>query len=78
MGGMPSVQWGLYDNIIRHVRISHAPRFVVDMDKKEEGFFEAINITYEEFAAKKPFEKMNRCSLTMLVNAYLQEKNYGG
>ena len=58
MGGMSSVRWGLYDNIIRHVRISHAPRFVVDMGKTEPGFFGVIKMSYEEFSIKKPSEKM--------------------
>ena len=33
MGGMSSVRWGLYDNIIKHVRISHVVRVGVWGDK---------------------------------------------
>lgn len=32
MGGMPAVKWGRYEDCITHVRISHAPRFVLEME----------------------------------------------
>ena len=58
MGGMPSVKWGRYEERITHVRISHAPRFVLEMDR-ESSLFPKMNISYEEFAKLPPESKMN-------------------
>ena len=57
MGGMPSVQWGRYEERITHVRISHAPRFVIEMDK-ESPLFRKMDVAYEKFATLQPVEKM--------------------
>ncbi|SRR5216684_3642141 len=57
MGGMPSVKWGRYEDRITHVRISHAPRFVLEMDR-DSSLFEKMNISYEDFSKKSPEEKM--------------------
>jgi hypothetical protein len=56
-GGMPAVKWGRYEERITHVRISHAPRFVLEMDRKS-PLFEHMDVTYEEFAVLSPEEKM--------------------
>ena len=59
MGGVPGVRWGRYEDAVHHVRISHAPRFVVGMDTPQGGsLFDKIGVTYEEFARKTPSEKM--------------------
>ena len=60
MGGMPGVLWRRYEEAINHVRISHAPRFVVGM-KTEVGksLFDTIGLSYEHFAKKTPEEKMS-------------------
>ncbi len=58
MGGMPSVKWGRYEDRITHVRISHAPRFVLEMDR-ESSLFKKIGISYDAFAALRPEEKMS-------------------
>lgn len=57
MGGLPSVRWGRYEERITHVRISHAPRFVLEMDR-ESSIFEKMGISYEEFSKLSPEEKM--------------------
>lgn len=59
MGGMPSVKWGRYDEKITHVRISHAPRFVLEMDKeKDKSLFKKLDVSYDEFAKLSAQKKM--------------------
>jgi hypothetical protein len=58
MGGMPSVRWGRYEDKITHVRISHAPRFCLDMDKAE-PLFEKMKISYDEFCVLPATDKMD-------------------
>jgi hypothetical protein len=57
MGGMPSVRWGRYDDRITHVRISHAPRFVLEMDR-ESSLFEKLGVSYDDFCKQTPEGKM--------------------
>lgn len=57
MGGMPSVMWGRYEDKITHVRISHAPRFVLEMDK-DSSLFRKMKISYDDFATLDPHGKM--------------------
>jgi hypothetical protein len=57
-GGMPGVQWGRYEERITHVRISHAPRFVLEMDR-DAPLFQHMKIEYNDFAALTPAEKMD-------------------
>ena len=58
MGGWPEVRWARYEDCITHVRISHAPRFVVEMEDPSR-LFNILGITYEEFRHLSPEEKMN-------------------
>jgi hypothetical protein len=59
MGGAPAVKWGRYEEIITHVRISHAPRFVLEMDRNSPLFkHPAIGIDYDTFCMLAPSEKM--------------------
>ena len=61
MGGETGVRWRRYEDAVRHVRISHAPRFVIGMDVPEgNSLFAKIGMTYEEFARQNPSEKMAR------------------
>lgn len=62
MGGMPSVKWGRYEDRITHVRISHAPRFVLEMDR-DSSLFNKMKISYDEFAKQPPDEKMRHVRL---------------
>ena len=57
LGGMPGVRSGRYDKIITHVRISHAPRFVIEMDR-ESPLFGKIEVPYDDFCKLTPEEKM--------------------
>lgn len=57
LGGMPSVKWGRYEERITHVRISHAPRFVLEMDR-DAPLFAHMRVSYGEFAGLAPEEKM--------------------
>lgn len=57
MGGMPSVKWGRYEDSITHVRISHAPRFVLEMDSNSSLFLK-MKIRYEDFSKLTPDGKM--------------------
>lgn len=57
MGGWPEVRWARYEDCVTHVRISHAPRFVVEMDGAA-PFFSNIGIAYKDFALLSPIEKM--------------------
>lgn len=57
LGGAPAVRWGKYEDRITHVRISHAPRFVIEMTS-EGSLFEKMDITYDDFAQLPSDEKM--------------------
>jgi hypothetical protein len=58
MGGMPAVRWGRYEECITHVRISHAPRFVLEMEK-DAPLFAKMQISYDDFSQLPAEEKMN-------------------
>ena len=64
MGGMPSVKWGRYEERITHVRISHAPRFVLEMDR-DSSLFEIgkMGVSYDEFHKLPPVDKMRHIRL---------------
>jgi len=69
MGGMPQVRWGKYENIITHVRISHAPRFVLQMDGGASLFaHNDIAVTYDQFCGLPASDKMAR------IRAYARSK----
>ncbi len=50
VGGVPEVRWGKYEDCVTHVRVSNAPRFVVDMEKEDGPLFERFQISYDTFA----------------------------
>ena len=56
-GGEPEARWARYEDCISHVRVSHAPRFVVDLDGGSR-LFEKIPVSYDEFAELTDNEKM--------------------
>ncbi|MDE2125601.1 MAG: restriction endonuclease [Armatimonadetes bacterium] len=61
LGGMPAVKWGRYEETITHVRISHAPRFVLEMETDTAShvpLFSKMNISYEDFSKLGAIEKM--------------------
>jgi hypothetical protein len=57
MGGMPAVRWGHYEKCINHVRISHAPRFCLEMENPE-PLFDKLQISYDDFCKLPAKEKM--------------------
>ena len=59
MGGWPEVRWARYEDCITHVRISHAPRFVIEMENPA-PFFKNVGLSYEKFAVLSPEKKMGR------------------
>ena len=57
MGSWPEVRWARYEDCITHVRITHAPRFTIDMENPAR-IFETMGIEYREFARLSDEEKM--------------------
>ena len=57
-GGWPEVRWARYEDCVTHVRISHAPRFVIEMDRVS-PLFRIMDIAYDTFRVLSPKEKMH-------------------
>lgn len=57
-GGKPEVRWGNYEDCVRHVRVSHAPRFVIEMEGDRMSLFEHMNVGYDEFRNLPRADKM--------------------
>ena len=57
MGGWPEVSWARYEACVTHVRVSHSPRFCIEM-KSKSSLFGQIEISYEDFRRLSPAEKM--------------------
>ncbi len=57
LGGWPEVKWARYEECVNHVRISHAPRFVINLEESG-SLFAKMNISYEQFSELSPEEKM--------------------
>ena len=58
VGGEPEARWSRYEDCITHVRVSHAPRFVVQMEEDAPRLFDRLDITYNAFSRLEGFEKM--------------------
>ncbi len=56
-GGEPQARWAKYEDCISHVRVSHAPRFTLDMETKSR-LFDLLPVSYQEFAILPDDEKM--------------------
>lgn len=50
IGGQPEARWAKYEDCVTHVRVSNAPRFVVDMESGDPPLFERFDIPYQQFA----------------------------
>lgn len=50
VGGQAEARWRRYQDCVTHVRVSNAPRFVVDMENSEPPLFERFEISYDDFA----------------------------
>ena len=58
-GGTPAARWARYRDCVTHVRVSNAPRFVIDMESEEPPLFERFDIAYDDFAQLDDDGKMN-------------------
>ena len=57
-GGHPEVRWKLYEDCITHVRVSHAPRFVIQMEQGPR-LFDHLGIGYDQFWRLDVHKKMH-------------------
>ena len=57
-GGYPEARWRRYQECVTHVRVSHAPRFVLEMEGEREPLFGHMGIEYDDFAKLDDDEKM--------------------
>ena len=57
-GGDPEVRWGRYQDCVTHVRVSHSPRFVIEMESDRASLFEHMDIGYDDFAQLEDEGKM--------------------
>ena len=58
IGGEPEVRWKRYEDCITHVRVSNAPRFVVNFEDKRAPLFDQFEIGYAAFSALPDDSKM--------------------
>lgn len=58
-GGTPEARWARYEDCISHVRVSHAPRFVVDVSGESSRLFDRITVPYNDFAQLSDEDKMS-------------------
>ena len=54
---LPEIRWRRYEDCIKGVRISHSPRYMIDMDVSE-NFFDELEISYGEFNGLPIRDKM--------------------
>lgn len=47
-GGVPEVRWARYGQVVSHVRTTHMPRFIINLET-DHSLFEQMEVTYEEF-----------------------------
>ena len=55
---IPEIRWRKYEHCIKGVRISHSPRYMIDMDV-DKSFFDNLGIPYSEFISYSIREKMS-------------------
>lgn len=58
IGGETEVRWGHYEECVTHVRVSHSPRFVLEMEGERASLFEHMEIAYDDFATLDDEDKM--------------------
>jgi len=54
---LPEIRWRKYEACIRGVRISHSPRYMIDMES-DDSFFDELGIPYDEFIEYETRDKM--------------------
>ena len=57
-GGEVEARWARYEDCVAHVRVSNAPRFVIDMDRDESPLFKRFDISYDRFSRLDEHGKM--------------------
>lgn len=57
-GGVPEVRWRKYQDCVTDVRVSHAPRFVIEMEGESESLFTQMGVEYYDFAKLDDDSKM--------------------
>lgn len=68
-GGSPAVRWGRYEDVVTHVRISHGPRFVIEMaDQIHPPLFRGMDVDYATFSGLSAEEKMRH------IRAYTRKR----
>ena len=65
VGGEPEARWGRYEDCVTHVRVSNAPRFVVDMESDEQPLFERFDIAYDDFAKTRRRRQDGACTFLL-------------
>ena len=58
VGGVAEARWAKYEDCIAHVRVSNAPRFVVDMESDAPPLFDRFDISYDDFSDLDEDSKM--------------------
>lgn len=54
---LPEIRWRKYEDSIKGIRISHSPRYMIDMDI-DQSFFDDLDIPYTEFISYSIRDKM--------------------
>ena len=57
-GGEPTVRWSRYEDCVTHVRVSHSPRFVIEMDGNRSSLFDHLGVEYDTFRELPDTEKI--------------------
>ena len=58
-GGSPEVRWSPYEDCVTHVRVSHSPRFVIEMVDGRTPLFQKMEVPYDKFQELSEYEKMS-------------------
>lgn len=58
-----------YSNIISSIAVTHSPRFLIDMNTRDESFFSELDVSYEEF------RKFDNNKKNLLLREYFANKN---
>lgn len=57
MGGEPDIKFGLYQNYLKEIVVTHSPRYKIDMRiSPEESIFSKMKLAYDEFRKNNPIQ----------------------
>ena len=68
IGSAPEVRWKRYEDAVAHVRVTHTPHFVIDMEEKSSSLFSEMEIKYDEFRRLSNQDKID------LIHKYFQSQ----